>query len=260
MRLHSLRAVVALALVFAAPWAQALVLAVNESGKFKETVEEVRARYTPIAADLSKLLGQPVQIEPVDDIRTLRQGLTASSYDVAFVHPAHLSIVAQKKNGWQLVAVSKGYADYTVSFLVRGDSTLQSLADLAERKIGAPEESSLISRIARATLRDALGGLDKVSFVNTRYQDAVPFMVQNALAEAGVTASNSIVKDWQAKGGRVLASSKPVPIKHVIASPNITPEQMTALRGRKKLKPINIKGYVAYDQAALLELGAWLGL
>ena len=69
----------------------------------------------------------------------------------------------------------------------------------------------------------------------------------------------------------MLAKSKPVPIKHVIASARITPEQLKALRdyfigldtteeGRKKLEPIKIKGYADYDRAALMALGTWLGL
>ena len=44
------------------------------------------------AADLSKILKQPVTVEPIGDYPTLRKGLAAREYDLAFVHPAHLSI------------------------------------------------------------------------------------------------------------------------------------------------------------------------
>jgi len=271
MKTGVVRALLMLALLAAAPWAQALVFAVNEGVTYRVSNDEIRARYAAIAADLSKILGQPVTVEPVGSYPLLRQGLADKAYDLAIVHPAHLSIVAQKKNGWQLVAVSKGYENYTANFLVRADSPLKSLAELSGRKLGAPDEDSITAWMVRATMRDALGAPDKVAYTYTRYQDAVPFMVEHTFTQAGATASGAVIKAWQAQGGKVLAKSKPVPIKHVIASARITPEQLKALHdyfialdttdeGRKKLEPIKIKGYMAYDPAALLALGAWLGL
>jgi len=80
-----------------------------------------------------------------------------------------------------------------------------------------------------------------------------------------------VIKDWQGKGGRVIAQSKPVPIKHIIASPRLGADQRAALRkyfieldsteeGRRKLEATKLKGFAAFDQAAMLELGRWLGL
>ncbi len=270
MKIRVLRIFLLLGLLAAAPWAQALVFAVNEGVTYRVPNEEIRGRYAAIASDLAKILGQPVTVEPVGQYPALRQGLADRAYDLAIVHPAHLSIVALK-NGWQLVAVSKGFENYSANFLVRADSPLKSLAELNGRKLGAPDEDSITSWMARATMRDALGGPDKVAITYTRYQDAVPFMVEHTFTQAGATASSAVIKEWQAKGGKVLGKSKPVPIKHVIASSRITPEQLKALReyfialdtteeGRKKLEPIKIKGYMAYDPAALLALGTWLGL
>jgi phosphonate transport system substrate-binding protein len=105
----------------------------------------------------------------------------------------------------------------------------------------------------------------------TRYQDAVPFFVQNNLTNAGVTGSSGLVKAWQAQGGKVLAQSKPVPIKHIIASTALSAEQVELVRdylvkldttdeGRKKLEPIKYIGFERYDESALLGIGTWLGL
>ena len=78
-------------------------------------------------------------------------------------------------------------------------------------------------------------------------------------------------KGWQDKGGKVLGTSKAVPIKHVIASPKLSAEQASAVReyllaldssddGKKKLEPTKWKGFAAYDSAQLMALGTWLGL
>ena len=262
--------VLMLTLLVTAPWAQALVFAVNEGVTYRVSNDEIRARYAAIATDLSKLLNQPVRVEPVGDYPTLRKGLAAKSYDLALVHPAHISIGAIKGSGYQLVVVTKGFQEYTARFLVRADSPFKTLADLRGRKLGAPDEDSITSWMVRATMRDVLGKADGVAYTYTRYQDAVPFMVEHTFTQAGATAANAVVKQWEAAGGKVLAKSKPVPIKHIIGSPALSTDELGRVRdyfvsldttdaGRKKLEPIKVQGYAPYDNAALMALGTWLG-
>jgi ABC-type phosphate/phosphonate transport system substrate-binding protein len=266
-----LRTAVLAALWLACPWAHALVFAINEGVTYRVSNDEIRARYALIAADLTKLLRQPVAIEPVGDYPTLRKGLEGKSYDIALVHPAHLSIGAIKNSGYRLVVVAKGFEKYQANFLVRADSPLKSLAELDGKRLGAPDEDSITSWMVRATLRDARVDLNRVKMTYTRYQDAVPFFVENSLTHAGATAAASVIKDWQAKGGKVLAQSKQVPIKHVIAAPSLSAEQVASLReylvaldtndeGRKKLEPSKLRGFAVYDDAAMMALGQWLGL
>ena len=261
----------ALVLALAAGWAQALTFVVNEGVTYRVGNDEIRARYAPIAADLTKLLGQPVRVEPVADYPTLRKGLADKSYELALVHPAHIAIGAMKHSGYQLVAVTKGFEKYSAAFMVRADAPFKSLAELRGRKVGAPDEDSITSWLVRATMRDALGDAKAVAYTYTRYQDAVPFMVEHTFTQTGASASNAVIKQWEASGGKVLARSKPVPIKQIIAGPQLSAEQLEKVReyfialdateaGRKKLEPIKVKGYAAYDPQELLALGAWLGI
>jgi len=265
------RAALAAVLLLASGWAQALVFAINEGVTYRVSNDEIRARYAAIAADLSKLLHQPVSIEPVGDYPALRKGLADKAFDIALVHPAHLSIAAIKNSGYHLVAVAKGYEKYQANFLVRADSPLTSLSELSGKRLGAPDEDSITAWMVRATLRDAKLDPKSVNVTYTRFQDAVPFFVENSLTHVGATAAGSVIKDWQAKGGKVLAQSKPVPIKHVIAAASLSAEQLSALRdyfvaldgsdeGRKKLEPSKLRGFAAYDEGAMLALGQWLGI
>ena len=262
---------VALLLAAASTLAHALVFAVNEGVTYRVPNEEIRARYAAIAGDLSKILRQPVTVEPVGAYPVLRRGLADKAYDLAMVHPAHVSIAAMKNAGYTLVAVTKGYQDYRASFLVKADSRLTSLAELKGGKLGVPDEDSITAWLVRASIRDALGDAAQVSYVYTRYQDAVPFFVENRLTLSGATAAAGVVKDWTARGGKVLAQSKPVPIKHIIASPNLSAADVDAVRayllaldttddGRKKLAPTKWQGFATFDQAALMAMGVWLGL
>jgi len=251
--------------------AHALVFVVNEGVTYRVSNDEIRARYALIAADLTKILRQPVQVEPVADYPTLRKGLAAKEYDLAFVHPAHLSMLAIRDSGYRLLAVTKGFQNYTASFMVRADSPLKTLKELNESSLGVPDEDSITSWMVRATMRDTLGTASKVKYSYTRYQDAVPFFVEHGLTKAGASAANSVVKGWTAKGGRILGTSRPVPIKHILAGSSLSAEQAQQVReyflgldasdeGKKRLEPIKYQGFAPYDEAEMLAIGKWLGL
>ena len=68
-----------------------------------------------------------------------------------------------------------------------------------------------------------------------------------------------------------MLASRPVPIKHVIASPTFPAADLEKVRdyltaigttdeGRKKLEPTKYTGFERFDEANLLAIGAWLGL
>lgn len=251
--------------------AQALSFAVNEGVTYRVSNAEIQARYAAMATDLSKLLQQPVTIEPIADYKALRQGLADKRWELAMVHPAHVSIEAMKHSGYRLVAVTKGFTEYKAGFLVRSDAAWTQLTDLRGQHLGAPDEDSITSVMLRATLRDLKMSAPQVRITYTRYQDAVPFFVENYLTHAGVTASGAVLKAWQAKGGKILAQSKAVPIKHIVASPNLSAADIEKVRdylvgldthddGKKKLEPTKYSGFEKFDEAKMLEIGAWLGV
>lgn len=271
MALARLRFLFLFGAAMASTAANALVFAVNEGVTYRVPNDEIRAKYATLAADLGKILRQPVAVEPVADYPTLRKGLASREYDLAFVHPAHLSILAIRDSGYRLLAVTKGYQNYTANFLVSADSTAKTLTDLKDSAVGSPDEDSITAWMVRATLRDAFAGPPPLKFVYTRYQDAVPFFVDNGLTKSGATAASGVVKAWLAKGGRVLAKSKPVPIKYMIAGPSLSAEQVQKVReyligldateeGRKKLESTKYEGFAAYSEADVLAIGKWLGL
>ena len=246
-----------------------LVVAINEGVTYGASNLPFAERFHDVSEDLHKLLKRPVKFVSVADYRQLSAGLAEQQYDIAWVHPAHHAIRAMTSQGYRLVALTKGYTEYRVSFLVPSGSTLRSLADLKTARVGAPDEDSITSVIARATLTEANGQLPTMSYV--KYQDAVPFMVENGLAAAGVSASTAVVRKWQDKGGKVLASSKPVPIKQLIASPKLSAAQLADVRryfseldrtdaGKHRLEAFGVAGFEEFDQARLAGIGKWLGV
>ena len=256
--------------VWAQRAAEPLVIAVNEGVTYKGVGGLPAERFAAMTADLQKLTGRTPRVQMVENYAELALGLKEARYDLAYVHPAHHSIRAMTQSGWQLVALTQGFTEYRASFMVAAASPLKTLADLKGRKVGAPNEDSITSVLTRATLREALGATPP-ELVYVRYQDAVPFMVEHGLAACGVSASKKVVKDWQDKGGRILHTSKPVPIKHLIASPKMPAGLRTELAtyfvgleqsadGKKRLEALNVPAFVPFEQSALTGIGSWLGV
>ena len=259
-------------LLIAAPAraADELVFGINEGVTYRITPQETRERYREIGEALAKLLKRPVLIEPVDDYVKLRRNLEDLKYDLAFIHPAHHSLRAMRDQKYRLVALTKGYTEYKARFLIKGDSLLKQPADIKGRKLVMPDPDSITAWMVRATLRD-LGVAGTVTISTTRYQDAIPFMLDNGFNEIGSTAAGGVIRDWQAKGGRVLFDSKPVPIKHLIASPRMSKADFdhvrafflgmeTSKENRKFLDKIGFQGFVAGNEQALTEIAVWLGI
>ena len=75
-----------------------------------------------------------------------------------------------------------------------------------------PDPDSITAVMVRAVFRteklDATAERDPppttVRVITTRYQDAVPFYIENGFAHVGATAANAVVKAWTDKGGKVL--------------------------------------------------------
>jgi ABC-type phosphate/phosphonate transport system substrate-binding protein len=133
-----------------------------------------------------------------------------------------------------------------------------------------PDPDSITAVITRATLRDLGIDTSTAEIRTTRYQDAVPFFVENGFSDVGITGSGAVVKQWQEKGGSIVLESKPVPIKHMIASTKMSDADVEKVRavmlglektesGQKILAKLGYKGYEAGDPQQLASLTKWLG-
>lgn len=251
--------------------AEDLILAINEGVTYRVTPQEIRDKYKGLADLIGKELKRTVKVQPVEDYARLRKTLDEGGYDLAFVHPAHHAMISERDKKYKLVALTKGYTEYKAYFLVKQDSPLKKPEDLRGKKIGTPDPDSITAVITRAELRDI--GVDpaKTQIQTARYQDLMPFMVENGFVDAGTTGSAAIAKAWRDHGGRVLMESKPVPIKHFIASTKLSDSDIEKVRtvllnldqtpaGRAILERIGFKGFVEGDEKDLAATGKWLGL
>ena len=270
---HPIRSLVmfVLSLAFAPlAWADDWTLAVNEGVTYQDG-GPVPERYKPLVDLLEKELKHPIQVKNVDRYGDLEKGLQEGRYDLAFIHPAHIGLRAVKSGNYVGIATAAGYADYRGRVLVAKDSPLHSMEELRGKKVGVPALESITTVMFTATMKDMGVSNPARFFTATRYQDAVPFMIDNNFTEAGVTASSVVIKAWTAKGGRILGETKAVPIKQFLVSSRLSAEQRDKVRelmlhladtepGRAALKGTNMKGFVAWDDTVMNDAAKWLGL
>ena len=269
-----LRPALLLTLALTAPLAAAveLVLSVTEGITYYQTNKEIQAKFAPLVDLLSKALKQPVRTVIVSAYNDLREGLEHQAYDLCFIHPAHVALGAIKAGKYRSIAWTTGYTDYSVMLLASKEQPVTTLDDLRGRTIVSPDPDSITAWMLRAMLRDQKLKLgDDLKIITTRYQDAVPFYVQYGFATIGATAAKAVAKEWTDKGGKVVLTSRPVPIKQWIVSTKLPPEEVDKIRGvllgvsqndagKQALSTLGYKGFVASNQDDELKAIAWLGL
>jgi ABC-type phosphate/phosphonate transport system substrate-binding protein len=176
-----------------------------------------------------------------------------------------------KAGRYRSIAWTSGYTDYTVSLLAKGDEPIKDLGDLKGRKMVTPDPDSITAVMVRSMLRTGNVPIGDLKLLTTRYQDAVPFYLENGFATVGATAANGVVKQWTDKGGKVVLRSRGVPIKQVIASSRLTADEREHIHevlvslaqtdaGRRALAASGYKAFVATDADVEAKTIAWLGL
>ncbi len=251
--------------------AQALVLGVTEGVTYKATDAEIEAKFEGIAKALSTASKQPVKMKVISSYNGLREALKKNEVDMAFIHPSHIAFEAIKTGGYKAIAWTGGFTEYKVSLLCKDASPIQDWATVNGKSFVTPDPDSITAVMTRATLKENGIKLDGIKLQTTRFQEAVPFYVENNFAAYGATASGAVIKAWKEKGGKTCAESRTMPIKQWLVSTKIDPATLGTLRetllamgqsdaGKKALAPSGYKGFVAVSDDIEKKLMIWLGL
>lgn len=266
----AVQAAAALLLAASVP-AHALVIGVTEGVTYQVTESQIAPRFEPIAEVLSKALKQPVTIKVLISYNSAREALKEQQVDMAFIHPAHVALEAIKSGRYQTLAWTSGFTAYKVSLLCKEPQPISDWKSIAGKGLVMPDADSITSVITRALLREHGVQPAALKLTNTRYQDAVPFYVQNGFVAYGATASSGVIKTWKGGGGNVCAESRPVPIKQWLVSSKLDAATASAAReallglaqsdaGKRALATSTYTGFVAPSAEVEAALMTWLGI
>lgn len=145
-------ALCALLPALAAAQGNELVFGITEGVTYQATPKEIRDKFAPIAEVLAKATGRRVRMVVVPGYNDAREGLAKQEYDVAFVHPAHVSMAEIKAGRYKSVAWTTGFTEYTVSLMMPKDASLKGLDDLKGRTLVTPDPDSITAVIDRKSV------------------------------------------------------------------------------------------------------------
>ena len=246
------------------------ILAVSEGAAGNVDAFEISTRYERFKQVIEKALGQPIALVAVRDIKVMRQSVETGAYALVISRQADTMAEAIRDYGYQPVVVSKESA--YAFFIVLKDSPLKTIADVKGKRIVTPDRYAHMWRIANAMMRDANISMAKEQVRNMRDQTAIEWSIEKGFFDVGVVASYSGVgRNWEKKGGRVIARSREIPNTPLIASSKLSAVQVEKIRsalialnssesGAAILKQIGvIGGFREPSRAAFLDMLAWLG-
>lgn len=248
--------------------AEALILGVSEGSSGGLDHSQIVRKYQGLADVIERTLQQKVDVVPVREFGALEEGMKSGRFDFVFARPSDYAARGLRDHGYKFVSSTK--PDGQCLLIVTKESPIKSLADIPGKKIVLPEQTSYMSRLCQAELRDkGLGGGPAVQHV--REQDAVGFWLQNKFADVGGVASYSgIGKAWEKDGHRIVHRSTPQPYFPLIAGKRIGAAQVQSLqkslvdmpnqeRDRAVLERLGIQGFDVTSEKRLRGLLDWLG-
>ena len=210
-------------------WAQSAPgtrLVVNEAVTADLSISMLAVRYRSWADYIAPVLRtRQLMVDPIIDIRRFVQQAVADEKPlIVFGKSVNQLAKLVRDLGYQPLV--RRPEPYQAAFIVPKGSPIQSLAQLAGRKLLMPDEYAATTAVAKAELRRQSILAPYIS--HTRFQDSVAAQVSSGMAEAGVV-NPTIARKWKEGGGRVIGETQPVVNWSVLASPKATQDVVARL-------------------------------
>ncbi len=185
-------------------------------------------RLNPLTRYLETSLSRKVSLKLSPNMGVAIREIALGSVDIAYLTPvAYLK--AHEQGRVKLVAktVTNGKASFQLMIVVRADSAIKSVAELAGKSFAFGDKRALLQR---ATVTAA--GLQTEQFSEYRFlghYDNIARAVVNGDFTAGILKDTMALK-WQEKGLRIIYRSPQLPPYNIAASSKLDDKTLNALR------------------------------
>jgi len=167
--------------------------------------------YAPVAADLSRAIGRPIQLRTRPNFRSFANEIKRQSYDLIFIQPVAYAQLASR-HGYH--ALARPGRPLRAIIVVQEKSSIHSLADLRDKRISAPPQLAAVSILGLQMLLDnALQPGNDIKLIHGKSHVACLRMILIGKTSACITAAPPLSM-FSKKSGipfRVIARSDPVP-------------------------------------------------
>jgi phosphonate transport system substrate-binding protein len=203
--------------------------------RFGSVAEDIPAvmhqRLTPLIDYLEKSIGRPVVLTLSPDMPKAIDELSNGNVDLAYLTPvAYLR--AHEKGGATIIAkiVSNKQSFFRLEIVVREDSPIRKVKDLAGKKFAFGDPAALLQRAVVESSGISLESLGSRNYLG--HYDNIVRGVLNRDYDAGIVTDTKARK-WTDKGLRVIYSSPQLPPYNIAATRKL--DQATFLKLQKAL-------------------------
>lgn len=197
-----------------------------------DTPSRLYARYRPLTLYLGGVLGRPVRLVIARTYDEQIEMIATGRADYAYLGPtpyvrarirAPVEILAGESEGSQ--------AFYQSALVVRADSRIGQVAQLAGKRIALGAEISMSSAVAPKQILAQAGirRSDLADVVHLDRHERVALAVLHGDFDAGGLRLD-IARAYLPRGLRILATSQPLPPHVIAASPKVSPEDAKRVR------------------------------
>jgi len=173
-------------------------------------------RLSPLAAYLSRELGQPVQVRPDAGLKQAVDNIAAGRVDIAYLTPIAY-VKAQQAGKVRIIAktVTKGQKSFRLMLVTRADSDIKKVSDLAGKRFAFGDEAALVQRAVVVNAGIRLEDFGSYRFLG--HYDNIARGVNNGDFDAGILKDTSAYR-WEKKGMRIFYTSPELPPYNIVVS------------------------------------------
>jgi phosphonate transport system substrate-binding protein len=185
-------------------------------------------RLKPLTDYLSRELQRPVTLHLSPDLSKAAAEVAAGNVEISYMTP-FAYIKAQRTGGVRLAAkmVTKGQSSFKLMLVVRADSPIQSVADLAGKSFAFGDKAAILQRAVVVGAGMPLERLGSYKFIG--HYDNIARGVANGDFDAGILKDTSAYQ-WEKKGLRILYASPDLPPYNMVVSRNVEDPLYEAIR------------------------------
>ncbi len=189
---------------------------------------EMERRLAPLTEYLSRTLRRPVVLILSPDMPSAIRQVAQGGVDIAYLTPIAYTD-SRRQAPTRLIArtVTNGKPDFRLMIVVRKDSAIHRVADLAGKSFAFGDHAALLQRAVVVGAGIPLQKLGEYEFLG--HYDNIARGVLSGDFDAGILKDTSAY-EWETKGLRILYTSPALPPYNITARAGLEPAVEQALQ------------------------------
>jgi phosphonate transport system substrate-binding protein len=198
---------------------------------------EMYRRLAPLTKYLSETLKRPVTLKLSSSMSAAIDEVSNGNVELSYLTPVAY-VKAQAKGNARLVVkmLTNKKATFQLMVVVRDDSPIRRIQDLKGKTFAFGDKAAILQRAVVVGAGMPLESLGEYKFIG--HYDNIAKDVANGGFDAGIL-KDTMARDWQHRGLRILYRSPPLPPYNIVASSKLDAKLLKQIR--RALLALDIK-------------------